>query len=402
MPPGPASPTRLVGLDVARCLALLGMVTTHVLDPRDPSGDIALGQAVAGGRSAALFAVLAGVSIALVTGRRVPPRGRARLAASAGLLVRAVLIATIGLLIGMPDSGLAVILTYYGVLFVLAIPFLGLRPPALLAVAAGWLVLAPVVSHVLRPGLPPRSFDNPTADRLLADPGGVLSELLLTGYYPAVPWLAYVLVGLAIGRLDLSGRRTPVRLAAGGAALAVVAHVVSDWAVHLAPVRSALVGPGASDADVDRLLDEVSTGMFGTTPPGDTAAWLLVDAPHSATPFDLAATIGSSLLVIGLALLLAGLVSRWAAATRLVAVVFGAGTMTLTLYSLHVLLRTPSLPPPDGPEGYAAHVLVLVALGATYAVLGRRGPLERVVSWASGRVARSMSGHVTIGAGERR
>ena len=40
---------RLVGLDVARCLALLGMVATHVLDARTPDGELATG-AVAGRR----------------------------------------------------------------------------------------------------------------------------------------------------------------------------------------------------------------------------------------------------------------------------------------------------------------------------------------------------------------
>ena len=48
---------------MARCLALLGMVATHVLFARGPDGDLALPQAIAGGRAAALFAVLAGVSL---------------------------------------------------------------------------------------------------------------------------------------------------------------------------------------------------------------------------------------------------------------------------------------------------------------------------------------------------
>ncbi len=69
---------------MARCLALLGMVATHVLDERDPDGTLSFAQALAGGRSAALFAVLAGVSLALMTGRREPVRGRERLARSAG------------------------------------------------------------------------------------------------------------------------------------------------------------------------------------------------------------------------------------------------------------------------------------------------------------------------------
>ena len=51
---------RLVGLDVARCLALLGMVAAHVLDPRGPDGQLTWHAWLVDGRAAALFAVLAG------------------------------------------------------------------------------------------------------------------------------------------------------------------------------------------------------------------------------------------------------------------------------------------------------------------------------------------------------
>ena len=60
---------------MARCLALLGMMATHVLRETDPDGTISFSQALAGGRASALFAVLAGVSLALMTGRT---RARAR------------------------------------------------------------------------------------------------------------------------------------------------------------------------------------------------------------------------------------------------------------------------------------------------------------------------------------
>ena len=128
MVPGPR-PSRLVGLDVARCVALLGMVTTHVLLDFTPEGDLSFSQWLAGGRASALFAVLAGVSLALMTGRRRPVHGRDRLRASAGLAVRAVLIAVLGFALAGLDSGLAIILTYYGVLFLLGLPFVGLRAP---------------------------------------------------------------------------------------------------------------------------------------------------------------------------------------------------------------------------------------------------------------------------------
>lgn len=50
----------------------------------------------------------------------------------------------------------------------------------------------------------------------VADPVGLVSELTLAGYYPALPWVAYMCVGLMIGQLQLSSRRTGAILFASG------------------------------------------------------------------------------------------------------------------------------------------------------------------------------------------
>ena len=91
--------------------------------------------------------------------------------------------------------------------------------------------------------------------------------------------------------------------------------------------------------------------MYGNTPTGGPWQWLLVVAPHSSTPFDLAQTIGSSLLVIGGCLLLVG--AARCQRGPAIAIVFGAGTMTLTLYSLHVVMRTerPARETPSASRG---------------------------------------------------
>ena len=355
---GPVRPGRLVGLDVARCLALLGMVATHVLDARTPDGDLTFVQWLAGGRASALFAVLAGVSIALMTGGREPVRGRERALRSAGLALRAVLIATLGLVLGALESGVAVILTYYGALFLLGLPFVGLRARTLAVLAAAWVVLAPVVSHLVRPDLPERGFASPAFGQL-HDPGQLAGELLLTGYYPVFPWLAYLLVGMALGRADLRDPRLLAAVGAGGLVLALLATQVSHAVTD--PV----------------LRDRHATGMFGTTPGDGDWSWLLMVAPHSATPFDLAQTIGSALLVIAACLLLERVLPR--PGVVFLAVLFGAGTMTLTLYSLHVVMRTPDLWPPEEPGTYVWHVLVLLTIGLVYTAAGRRGPLETAV-----------------------
>ncbi|HEX6149413.1 heparan-alpha-glucosaminide N-acetyltransferase domain-containing protein [Nocardioides sp.] len=358
---------RLVGLDVARCLALLGMVSTHVLAPVDEQGEITWTQDLAGGRASALFALLAGVSLALLSGRRTPPTGRARWVAVRALAVRALLIAAIGLTLGMLDSGLAVILTYYGVMFLLALPFIGLRARSLALLAAAWVVVVPVLSHLVRPSLPAPRGDN-AAWGQLSDPVPMLWELLLTGYYPALPWLAYLFAGMALGRSDLARRSVQVGLLVGGVALAVGTTWLSDRLT--------------ADRFTSQELSEAGFGMYGTTPAGGSADYLLLVAPHSATPFDLAQTIGSSLAVIGGCLVLLSLLPPTGA--RFMAVLFGAGTMTLSLYSLHVWMRTDGVWPPEEEWSMFWYVLILGVIGAVFAVARVRGPLEAVVA----RIAR--------------
>ena len=376
-------PGRLVGLDVARCLALLGMIATHALIADAPDGGVTTVQAIAGGRASALFAVLAGVSLALMSGRTTPLTGTALRGARVGLAVRAALVAGIGLVLGLLETSIAVILTYYGVLFCLGLPFLRLRAPALAVLALVWAGAAPVLSHLVRPVLPERGYTSPSLDSL-ATPGQLLSELLLTGYYPAAVWLAYLLAGMAIGRIDLTRTRTALWLVAVGAGTAVLSRVVSDFLVGLEGVREVLARTFTGPGEPGGLADTLEHGTYGTTPTGSWW-WLTVHAPHSGTPLDLLHTGGSALAVIGLCLLVARL------APRTFAVVFGAGAMTLTLYSLHVVLRIPQAWPDDDVETFARHVLLVLAIGAAYRLARRSGPVERLIALVSNSFRRAVT-----------
>ena len=119
--------------------------------------------------------------------------------------------------------------------------------------------------------------------------------------------------------------------------------------------------------------------MFGQTPDDGSWAWLLVVAPHSSTPFDLLQTMGTAAFVLGVCLG-CGRSRRTAAAERALAVFFGAGTMTLSLYTLHALMRTERFWPAEEPERFRWHVLVLLAIGAVFVAARRRGPLEWLVA----------------------
>ena len=375
----PRSATRVVGVDIARFVALVGMMATHILPSfEDGTTELTFAQSVAGGRASALFAVLAGVSLALTTGRTNPVRGREFVAAAAGVAVRAILIAGIGLAIGKFESGIAVILTYYGVLFLLGIPFLMLRTPWLLALAAIWLAVVPVIAHLVRPQLPARGYDNPSFESL-DDWGRLLGELTFTGYYPAVPWLAYLLVGLAIGRMDLTQWRAQAVLAAVGGVLVLVVVLVSDALLRRPGVKDEL----AESFSIVSLEQSLAEGTFGNTPT-DSWWWLAVRAPHSATSFDLAQTIGSALLVLSACLVLGRLLPSFSA------VLFGAGAMTLTLYTAHVLLRV-EVWDDETMSTYVGQLSAAIAVGAVFALTATRGPLEALVA-ALSKVARRVIG----------
>ena len=116
------------------------MMTVHVLPTSDPAtGEATWAGMLFAGRSAALFAVLAGVGLALLTAKAGSEMNWYRRVIG----LRAVLIILIGLGCAMLGAGVAIILVHYGLMFLLALPFLRLGARALMLVAAGWFAAAP-------------------------------------------------------------------------------------------------------------------------------------------------------------------------------------------------------------------------------------------------------------------
>jgi uncharacterized membrane protein len=378
---------RVVGVDVARGLALIGMMATHAFGSVDDHDNPTLAHLVAGGRAATTFVVVAGVSLAFLSGGRRPVRGRERLGASAGLAVRALLIGALGLALGYLAelSGTLGILPFYGLLFLLAIPLLGCAPLVLLGIAAALIVVGPLLIVVTADaGLPgPGSEADPTFGTLVHDPVGLLAQLFLTGEYPAVVYLAYLCVGLAIGRLDLRSRRLGWWLLAGGAASAIAARVVSALLLDRMGGLARLVESGD-------LADDPAgvTGLLlGEAGPPTSWWYLALPTPHSHTPVDLLHTLGCAAAVLGAALL----VARVPAVARVLSPLVAAGTMSLTLYSSHlVFLATGVL---DGQPALLFLAMTVAALLLAWAWRRRlgQGPLEKLVAVAATAARRAVA-----------
>lgn len=375
---------RLHGVDAARGLALLGMMATHSLPLFENNAALTptwIGLAFSG-RAAALFAVLAGVGLALSTGKHQPLTGASLWAARRGIALRALVIAAVGLTLGGVEVNLAIILVHYALLFFCILPFVGLSLKPLCLWTAGWIVGSPVLAYLLRPWLlaanPPLQLGHNPSWEDVGTPDRLIADLLFTGYYPVLQWLSYLLVGLVIGRLVLHKAVVPVLLLFGGTVTAVLAKTVGvlameDWGGRAA-LEAVLNAPGYP---LDSILQVNLTGI----PQEGSWWWLASAAPHSATSLDLIHSSASAAAVIGACLLL-GRLAEWLNLDLLLPL-RGAGAMTLTLYTAHVwFMSTRYLKPiPAGwtEEGlYLAQAVAAIAVGVVFALLKWRGPLEWV------------------------
>ncbi len=284
-------PGRLVGVDLARGLAVLGMLAAHLLDTeRTLTADPSTWVTLVNGRSSILFAVLAGVSIALVTGGPRPLAPQRRPRAAARLALRGALLWVIGLLLVMTGVPVYVILPAYALLFVLALPFLGMRARTLFLVAGVLAVVMPWIQPFL------------DAAPVWAGPAGAELEAAVGWAYPFTVWIAFLLAGMGVGRLDLRNIADQGLLAMAGLSLALAGY---GFAIATAPV-----------AEDTPFLTAVLTAE-----------------DHSSGLWEVIGSGGFAVMTIGVCLLLCRTPLRWVAVP-----LRAVGSMPLTAYVLQLVV----------------------------------------------------------------
>lgn len=389
---------RVLALDAARGIAVLGMFAVHVGPPRESSGAGWL--TVFEGRSAALFAVLAGVSLALMSAGAQPVTGRAARRVVVRVAARAILVALLGLALAQLHSGIgiALILTYYGLFFLLALPALWLSARGLALLAAIWAIAGPIESYAIRNQMEQTAFGGHPDFGMLTSWSGVkqaFQMLALTGTYPALTWMPFLFAGMALGRWGIRSLR-PRPVLGVGAALALLGYGGSWLVQHPFGGRAHLVElltrtmseAGITDFDPGQVIDAAGFGAVSTTSPW----WLTVATPHSGTPFEVLGATGVAFLLIGV---LMAVVPRTGIALRPLT---AAGSCALSLYILQVIAVSVLVPVPDpaatslpgGIHGPGWPLLALLALGSLVAATlwryrFRRGPAEWLLHKATYR-----------------
>ncbi|MFE0454185.1 DUF418 domain-containing protein [Streptomyces sp. NPDC058914] len=380
----PSSAGRLVGLDLARGLAVLGMFAAHVGPEPSAAGPLGWFLEVARGRSAALFALLAGFTLVLLTGRPQPWTGRAGRQAVGRVLVRAAVLIALGYALTALDTPVDVILSFYGLLFVLALPLYRLRAGALAAIAATTAIVMSVVVYLLRAALERGSWSgtviahDPLA-RITGTDGIV--ELGVTGAYPVLTWLPFILAGMAVAKLDLARPGVLARIAGCGAVLAVIGYGGSWLALRLVPGAQAAVSAAAEGAPAASAW---WSDAVGDEPMPGRPAWLLVAAPHSQTAWSIVGNTGVALAVLALCLIAttSSRRVRW-----LLAPVIAVGSVSLTAYVGHIIairaLGTDDMPDSAALPVFLGFAVTAMVLAVVWTRLFRRGPLEYALHTAT-------------------
>ena len=418
-----------MGLDVARALAILGMVGAHVATTADEVRLLEPGtwSALVHGRSSILFAVLAGISISLMTGRTSIPRRDDLPRLRLNLIGRGAAVFLIGIALELLGTPVAVILTVYGLVYVAAIPMLRWRVRHLLMAAGILAVAGPPLLALVR--------------ALSLGATGPGTDMVLFGTYPITVWLAFVLAGMAIGRMRLDTVRTAAALLVAGVVFAVGGYGLGALGGALMPTGvddgssivdgSGIDGSGseempppipASEADLDDaicdpwgggeyycypqpsqsdptmtpsgssspVIDEEMESMSGWAAysqalaeqlPAESVVTALVSSgPHSGGTAEILGSGGFAVALIGACLLLSRPL-RW-----VMLPLAALGSMPLTAYSAHIVAIVVIAGPAGLPEGehvWGWFALWMLLATTVWAMTLGQGPLEKLVARAA-------------------
>lgn len=367
--PAPAPSSRLIGLDVARALAILGMVVVHFSlvgaeDETTPQWMAAILRAL-DGRASAVFILLAGIGVTLMTRGAVQRDDVTRRNELQVVLIRRgialLLLGLVNLMIWPGD-----ILRIYGVSLIVASSLFDRSSRTLLlwAAAFGLVFIGLFVSVDFS-----QNWDWETMTYLrLWTLSGQVRNLFYDGFRSVFPWTGLLIFGLWLGRMDLTRQDVCRRLLVFGAATAAAAEGLSWGLLQWLALR---------------LPADEARALFGTD-------------SMPALPLFLLAAGGTAVSVIALCCLAT---NRWPG--RGWRPLVATGQRALTWYVGHILIGLGGLvafdqvgtrPLPAAAGLGVAFFAMAVVVSTLWNRVAPRGPLEAALRRLADRGERGSHG----------
>lgn len=223
---------RIIGIDVARALAIMGMIIVNFKIVFGTKGNPILQSmtSIFDGKAAACFVVLAGVGIAFMTNSALGDNNRQKLKiAKQRILKRALFLFTMGL--SYVSIWPADILHFYGVYMLLTISLLNLKPVHILISTIILIFSYPLLMMLMDYET---GWNFNTLEYLdFWGFSGFFRNLFYNGFHPVIPWTAFMLYGLWLGRLNLRDDKILLRLLKFSLIAFLVIQAISYYSIEL-------------------------------------------------------------------------------------------------------------------------------------------------------------------------
>ncbi|MEN7551301.1 heparan-alpha-glucosaminide N-acetyltransferase domain-containing protein [Rapidithrix thailandica] len=295
---------RIIGIDVARGLAIIGMILVNFKIAFGGLGNewIRTMVGLLEGKAAATFVVLAGVGIAFISNSAVESNNAQKLTkVRARIFKRALFLFIVGL-IYLPLWP-ADILHFYGVYMLITLLVLPVSNSMIVGLAVCIVALYPLLMALW-------NYDAGWNYETLEYTGfwtvkGFLNNLFYNGFHPVFPWVAFMLVGVWFGRQDLRNERFLLKSAG-----------ISSGIFVCTVVLSRLFIAGFSFAGQEEV-----EALFGTS-------------PMPPLPFYMISGSSIAITVISVCILLSSKFEH----TTMIQSLKNTGQLALTFYVAHVVI----------------------------------------------------------------
>lgn len=197
---------RIVGIDVARALAIIGMIIVNFKIAFGDKGNevYKLFASIFEGKAAATFVVLAGVGIAFMSNKAVKSNDKIKLYDTRiRIAKRAIFLFVVGLL--YTPIWIADILHFYGIYMLLTLLLISSSRKLIFNVGLLLILIYPLLMLLWNYDTG-WNFETFVYSNFWSV-SGFFRNLFYNGFHPVIPWTAFMLLGLWFGKQNLSDER---------------------------------------------------------------------------------------------------------------------------------------------------------------------------------------------------
>jgi uncharacterized protein len=298
---------RIIGIDVARALAVIGMIIVNfkVVLGENGLGWLKSFASVFDGKAAATFVVLAGVGLALMTNSALKNNDKLKLKiAQLRIAKRALFLFIIGLsyIVIWPAD----ILHFYGIYMLFVLLLLTSSQKKILISAIALIFLYPLLIGLWNYET---GWNFSTLDYLdFWTLKGFFRNLFFNGFHPVIPWTSFMLFGFWFGKQDLKNNQFVKK-----------AFWISSFAFILIQVLSHFSIVALSQGDQQTLTE--LTEIIGTNPMPPLPVYMF-------NGIAIAVSVISACILIG----------KRFPTNKIVGALNKTGQLALTFYVAHVII----------------------------------------------------------------